>query len=227
MRRAPSLIGSMIGSLFGLAFLPCCSRPSLARRSLSSWRGAARLARSRPSVRRSARSPRSGRGGCWWMCATLPPIPRKKKLSRSAWNAADHDQLRVGDPVKLRYMPNATLRKIGNIASARLGVQQRPMGSFVALLGDRLGSLLLAIGIWLVFLFIWAKSHIGVLVPLLAISMIGGGILIGSGWPGPAPTGEMLPQQRDRARDQAHRPRLGRPPNLGRGCRAAICGGGA
>jgi hypothetical protein len=108
-----------------------------------------------------------------------------------AVNAATYDQLRVGAPVQLRYLPNPTVRKIGNLATARLDTQP-PMGSFIALLGDRVPGLLLGIGIWLVLLAAWAKLRYGWLVLVLAISMIGGVIYIGSGWPPPAPPGEML-----------------------------------
>jgi hypothetical protein len=191
MRRALSLIGSLISSLFGLAFFALLLTPILGPPIYVEMSG--RSASGTVIAKRETIAPLSE----IWSRRLLVDVRylatdvEEEETITIGVHAATYDQMRVGDEVQLRYMPNATLRQIGNIASARLE-SQPPMGSFMALLGDRLASLLIAIGIWVALLLIWVKSHIGVLVPVLAFSMIGGVIYIGSGWPAPAPPGEML-----------------------------------
>jgi hypothetical protein len=192
MKRVLSFIGSLIGSLFGLAFLALLLTPLLGPPLYVEVAG--RSASGTVVAKREVIAPLSE---AWSRrlqidVRYLATDVEEDEVITIAVEAATYDELRVGAPVQLRYMPNATLRKIGNLATARLDTQP-PMGSFAALLGDRLRTLLLGIAVWLALLWAWAKLRYGWLALALAIFMLGGIIVIGSGWPAPAPPGELLP----------------------------------
>lgn len=122
----------------------------------------------------------------------LPAGASVPEVTDIAVNAATYDSLRMGAPVQIRYAPNATLRQFRNIAAARLESQQ-PFGSFVARLGSLLIGFAIGIAVWLALLLAWTKWRRWWLALALIALMVGGVIYVGSGWPSPAPAGELVP----------------------------------
>lgn len=110
------------------------------------------------------------------------------EVSQIAVDLATYDQLRAGDSVRVRYAPNATLRQIRGLTSARLATQL-PLASFVARLGGGAIALFAAIAVWLLLLWIWSKRRSGWLALALFVSMFAEVLYAESGWPGPAPAG--------------------------------------
>ena len=110
------------------------------------------------------------------------------ELAEIAVDLATYDRLRAGDGVRVRYVPNETLRRLRGLSPARLETQL-PLGSFVARLGSGFTGILAAIGLWLLLLWIWSKWRNGWLALVLFVYMFVGVLYAESGWPGPAPSG--------------------------------------
>jgi hypothetical protein len=112
------------------------------------------------------------------------------EVASIAVDLATYDRLHMGDPVQVRYAPNATLRQLASLAVARLD-SQLPLGSFFARMGNYLVGLVLTIGVWLALLWAWSKWRHWWLSAAIFGLMAGGVLYLGSGWQ-PAPGGAIL-----------------------------------
>lgn len=120
-----------------------------------------------------------------------PPDAPDPEIANVAVDAATYDQLHAEDPVRIRYPANPTLRRITLLAGTRLATQ-RPFSALLARMGSLLGRIALGLLIWLVLLLLWTKWRRWWLGLALVALMIGGVIYVGSGWPSPAPDGELV-----------------------------------
>jgi hypothetical protein len=108
------------------------------------------------------------------------------EITEIAVDMATYDQLHAGQAVRVRYIPNPSLRMLGNLATARLD-SQLPLGSFLARVGNVLIGFAIGIAVWLALLWGWSKRRsMWYAVGILGL-MFGGVIYIGSNWPAPAP----------------------------------------
>jgi hypothetical protein len=187
VRRALSLIRSLLGVVFLALLLSPIVGPPL-------WvELGGRTAAGTIEAKREAIVELSGT----WMrrlfvaVRYVPSDTEEPAVSEVAVDAATYDRLRVGQPARVRYVPNATLRQIGNLPVARLD-SQLPLGSFVAWLGDFAIVLLAGVAAWLALLWVWSKWRRGWLALLLFLLMFGGMLYIGSGWPPPQPDGALV-----------------------------------
>ncbi len=104
-----------------------------------------------------------------------------------------YDQVRIGDAVQVRYMPQPGVRVLGEIASPRL-VDQGPVGQLRARVAGSAITFAF-IGLFLLFLAAWGATRLGwLLVPVWAL-LLCFGVYAVSDPPQPAPPGPQLSTQ--------------------------------
>jgi hypothetical protein len=86
----------------------------------------------------------------------LPKDTEEIDVTQIAVFTETYDQLRVEEPVRVRYVPNPTLPWLRTMTMTRLE-SQRPLESLLARLDRTLIILLIGIGVWLILLMAWSK----------------------------------------------------------------------
>lgn len=101
-----------------------------------------------------------------------------------------YDGARVGDEVRVRYMPRPDIRILGEIAAPRLG-DQGPLGQLAARLGGAPITFAF-LAVFLVLLAAWGATRRGWLLVPLGLLMLGFAMYAVSDPPRPAPPGPQL-----------------------------------
>jgi hypothetical protein len=102
-----------------------------------------------------------------------------------------YDTTPVGEAVQVRYLPEPDLRKLGDLAGARL-LDQPLLGPLRAQL-EGIRELAIGLGAWLILLAAWAKWRRWWLMLPLALGLLGAALYAVSNPPPPAPPGPQEP----------------------------------
>jgi hypothetical protein len=105
-----------------------------------------------------------------------------------AVDAETYDSLRVGQPVRIRYISHPMLSTIRGLTTSRLETQW-PFESFLHRMGPFIIGTIIGVLIWLALLYVVTKWRHWWLGLLFFTYMFGAVVIMGSGWPGPAPAG--------------------------------------